>query len=84
MSENMWKKMKLLGALATATGEVINLACTSDLTFASTIFLSIKWHFTFTCRYSTYYGLIVKCNVTVESHFVLENNLSAFWELTEW
>lgn len=40
MSENMCKKMKLLGALATATGVVINLECTSDLTFASTIFLS--------------------------------------------
>lgn len=38
----MCKKMKLLGALATATGVVINLECTSDLTFASTIFLSIK------------------------------------------
>ena len=35
-------KIELLGALAAEIGKVINLTQTSDLTFASTIFLSMK------------------------------------------
>lgn len=76
------KKIELLRALAAETGRIINLEWTADLTFAIMIFLSIKWRFTFTCGYKTYHGLIVKTEVTVEIYFVLESDLSAFWELS--
>lgn len=77
------EKTELLKALAAETGRIINLEWTTDLTFASMIFLSIKLHFIFTCRYKTYYGLIAKTKVTVEIYFVLESDPSAFQELSE-